>query len=229
MDTYEGDNEDPLSLHKYLYGADNPVNEIDPSGHDDIGDLMVGMDISAGLDAMPNLITVGEAITPLSSGTWHIFEDTVPDLYGNIYTIKDRKVDGFQVQYNPFSGNANTSIELYQTIATRGFLFNLNPQVDVGGSPINTAAKENAKTGCGLPPVVIDKADTPHSYWDSPTAYSTLHGIWEITAVAVSRSGCSDTVLSTYYFEFDNDSRKITKRDPTYKDNYNAAMKAWNH
>ena len=29
-DNVDGDNEDPLSLHKYLYGADNPVNMDDP-------------------------------------------------------------------------------------------------------------------------------------------------------------------------------------------------------
>jgi hypothetical protein len=28
-----GNNEDPQSLHKYLYGADDPVNNVDPSGH----------------------------------------------------------------------------------------------------------------------------------------------------------------------------------------------------
>ena len=33
MDSYEGDNEDPLSLHKYLYTADNPVDNDDPSGN----------------------------------------------------------------------------------------------------------------------------------------------------------------------------------------------------
>jgi len=33
MDTYEGDNEDPSSLHKYLYCQANPVNMTDPSGH----------------------------------------------------------------------------------------------------------------------------------------------------------------------------------------------------
>jgi hypothetical protein len=32
MDSYEGDSEDPLSLHKYLYSWDNPVDIIDPSG-----------------------------------------------------------------------------------------------------------------------------------------------------------------------------------------------------
>ena len=32
-DTYEGDQEEPLSLHKYLYCQGNPVNGTDPSGH----------------------------------------------------------------------------------------------------------------------------------------------------------------------------------------------------
>jgi RHS repeat-associated protein len=33
MDKYEGNNQDPLSLHKYLYSQANPVNQTDPSGH----------------------------------------------------------------------------------------------------------------------------------------------------------------------------------------------------
>lgn len=32
MDTYEGDPQSPLSLHKYLYTAANPVDVTDPSG-----------------------------------------------------------------------------------------------------------------------------------------------------------------------------------------------------
>ena len=34
MDTYEGNTQDPASLHKYLYAGDDPVNKIDPSGHE---------------------------------------------------------------------------------------------------------------------------------------------------------------------------------------------------
>jgi RHS repeat-associated protein len=33
-DSTEGDNEEPLSLHRYLYAEDDPVNKVDPSGND---------------------------------------------------------------------------------------------------------------------------------------------------------------------------------------------------
>jgi len=62
MDSYAGSNEDPLLLHKYLYCHDNPVTGLDPSGHDDIGSMMMAMDISAGLDALPGL-----SITPMGA------------------------------------------------------------------------------------------------------------------------------------------------------------------
>jgi RHS repeat-associated protein len=59
MDTYEGNQEDPLSLHKYGYGADNPVNNVDPSGHD-----LISLSISTSIGAVWN-----QCITPLIS--WH--------------------------------------------------------------------------------------------------------------------------------------------------------------
>jgi len=42
MDSYEGDNSDPASLHKYNYCGNNPVNAYDPSGHMSLGEFMVG-------------------------------------------------------------------------------------------------------------------------------------------------------------------------------------------
>ena len=32
MDTYQGSNKDPLSLHRYIYAENNPGNNIDPTG-----------------------------------------------------------------------------------------------------------------------------------------------------------------------------------------------------
>jgi hypothetical protein len=64
MDTFEGDNEDPLSLHKYLYCHDNPVNKIDPSGHDGI-ELAIDFGMMGIMASMPNIVTVGKAVETL--------------------------------------------------------------------------------------------------------------------------------------------------------------------
>ena len=67
--TMDGDywnNEDPLSLHKYLYAQDDPVDGIDPSGNDDIGDVLGAMDISAGLDALNMAVTTHLGATTVS-------------------------------------------------------------------------------------------------------------------------------------------------------------------
>jgi len=60
MDTYGGGNEDPLSLHKYLYCQGNPVNRWDPSGLDPsftLGGFSVSASIGTTIDAlgMPTL------------------------------------------------------------------------------------------------------------------------------------------------------------------------------
>jgi RHS repeat-associated protein len=56
MDSYAGINEDPLSLHKYLYCQGNPINGIDPSGNDDIGDVLGAIDINISLDGILNSV-----------------------------------------------------------------------------------------------------------------------------------------------------------------------------
>jgi hypothetical protein len=50
MDSFAGNNEDPLSLHKYLYGGDDPVDNVDPSGED--FEALDVMDISGMLDSI---------------------------------------------------------------------------------------------------------------------------------------------------------------------------------
>jgi RHS repeat-associated protein len=51
MDTYEGNDEDPISLHKYLYAGENPANMTDPSGHDDLAEVSFSISVSVGLGA----------------------------------------------------------------------------------------------------------------------------------------------------------------------------------
>ena len=55
MDSFEGDSNDPRSLHKYLYCSANPGNLIDLSGHDgDLISLGIAGAIGAGIDAAYN-------------------------------------------------------------------------------------------------------------------------------------------------------------------------------
>src|SRR5690348_1311518 len=69
MDTFEGDQENPQSLHKYAYAADNPVNRIDPSGHDDIGDVLAVMNVNSLLFAQISPVTSTAATATGASGT----------------------------------------------------------------------------------------------------------------------------------------------------------------
>jgi len=55
MDPFAGNNQDPQSLHKYLYVHNNPVNGIDPSGEFTITNVTVSMAITAAAIALPAL------------------------------------------------------------------------------------------------------------------------------------------------------------------------------
>jgi RHS repeat-associated protein len=71
MDTSEGNSEDPLSLHKYLYCSGNPANMVDPSGHDgDLISLSISSSIGASMDAMYNggVLTVYNALKATING-----------------------------------------------------------------------------------------------------------------------------------------------------------------
>jgi RHS repeat-associated protein len=46
MDGFEGSSADPLSLHKYVYCANNPVNRVDPSGESYLMEMGVSASIS---------------------------------------------------------------------------------------------------------------------------------------------------------------------------------------
>ncbi len=75
MDTYEGNDEDPLSLQKYLYGQNNPINLVDPSGHQ-IDDVVftaglyttIGASVGGGLGYYITGTTNGAAFGALGGG-----------------------------------------------------------------------------------------------------------------------------------------------------------------
>jgi hypothetical protein len=54
MDTVEGADPDPLSLHKYLYDEGDPIDNLDPTGNE-IDEVMGSFAVSATINAMPTL------------------------------------------------------------------------------------------------------------------------------------------------------------------------------
>ena len=165
MDTYAGDNEDPLSLHKYLYCQGNPINGIDPSGHDgDMGSLMstittIGyMAANIGLRAAPALTRVTVVIFEATTGesvaigggaaiTGYAAMSRVEGGIGS-WTTAVSKLQG--VTFGPFSyvrslirgttGNAN---HLNQTAAFPAIIRKAAGCVELDGNPLVTGTEHN--------------------------------------------------------------------------------------
>ncbi len=51
-DPFDGKDADPISLHRYLYASNDPVNRIDPGGREDLASLSIGEAESATLDGI---------------------------------------------------------------------------------------------------------------------------------------------------------------------------------
>ncbi|WP_228703725.1 RHS repeat-associated core domain-containing protein [Kangiella sediminilitoris] len=71
LDTYQGRNSDPKSLHKYLYTHADPINNIDPTGNFSLGGFAVGTGIVA--------VLANTAITSYSFGRAANDSDGLPD------------------------------------------------------------------------------------------------------------------------------------------------------
>jgi hypothetical protein len=78
MDTFKGNLSDPLSLHKYLYAHNNPVNMTDPSGHWSIGATVATVGIISAVTAitLPSITHVqkpgfGQSLIPIVGSTWN--------------------------------------------------------------------------------------------------------------------------------------------------------------
>jgi RHS repeat-associated protein len=54
MDTEQGDDRDPISLHKYLYDEGNPVDNLDPTGNE-IDEVIGSFAVAATINALPTL------------------------------------------------------------------------------------------------------------------------------------------------------------------------------
>jgi RHS repeat-associated protein len=74
MDTYEGDPQSPESLHKYSYVGANPIDRVDPRGHD---------------YNLSSLQTAGAAFTTLATTALVSFQNVLGSIYVNLYRIPE--------------------------------------------------------------------------------------------------------------------------------------------
>jgi RHS repeat-associated protein len=81
MDPFEGDNEDPTTLHAYLYGGGNPINRTDPSGaFFDTGSLLTSARINQGLEVANALATQAAKVLAKRTLAQSIARITIPAL-----------------------------------------------------------------------------------------------------------------------------------------------------
>jgi RHS repeat-associated protein len=105
MDSFEGKNEDPLSLHKYLYCHGDPANRNDPSGHQDANSTAGAGALAFTIDTFyyasvitwrlsgpvvkvlntfyPYIIAGAAALTAVDTGTQALLKNTEPVPAGN--------------------------------------------------------------------------------------------------------------------------------------------------
>lgn len=107
MDSYEGRQEESLSLHKYLYGNADPVNQIDPSGYSSTSAAEIGKKVhkaiaedfkryarsSASGSAVSTILSAGSGGS--FSAVVNLFPDLVDSGRHEIYEIKPNSVANF--------------------------------------------------------------------------------------------------------------------------------------
>ncbi len=86
QDTYMGNSQDPVTLHKYLYANADPVNYTDPSGKISLGSLSAGMNIAANLA----IRSVGSFRGIVSSLNSRIIVYTQTRIWQNIVSVTTR-------------------------------------------------------------------------------------------------------------------------------------------
>jgi RHS repeat-associated protein len=131
MDTFEGGPHDPLSLHKYLYASGNPITGIDPTGHDDIGELMTAAAINVTLTTLSNVLVTGIFLGATASPNVS-FDGALLSIHGN------------------FSGSGYTlegGVDFLWQKRTNSWFFSITG--GLGTNPLGTLPNSTAGKGLG--------------------------------------------------------------------------------
>jgi RHS repeat-associated protein len=102
MDTYEGDTEDPLSLHKYLYAEDEPVNRTDPGGRSSFAAAELGKAVHKYISKDFQHKVKEFAVTGRSVATalnkFGINTDTITALFPDLVDINPKHKEVYEIK-----------------------------------------------------------------------------------------------------------------------------------
>ena len=117
MDSYEGNNSDPLTLHKYLYAHDDPLNRIDPSGKFSVVETMAGLFTRYKIHAA---IIAGGTFTVVHA-YWHIKGRSLsgPEkkkVDDAIAVLRDARLNGEYLEYADLLDSTHIKIDRNQTL-----------------------------------------------------------------------------------------------------------------
>ena len=147
MDSFEGDQETPATLHKYLYGLGSPIDNRDPSGNEVEANL-TSMDIFSGLGSMQTTAIGSSPRAFLSASS---YGHGGPDVTGILKRTLDEvgdffgHLDGSQPVYAGSAiryRGAGNNWEIYE-------LRNLAPEMNFLSFP-GLAPKSKFECGTGL-------------------------------------------------------------------------------
>jgi RHS repeat-associated protein len=102
MDTDQGDQEDPHSLHKYVYVENNPINRIDPSGHGSLAAAQLGTAVHNYIAAdfeqkvKPFAVTMKSVATALKRFGINI--DTITALFPDLVDINPQHKEVYEIK-----------------------------------------------------------------------------------------------------------------------------------
>jgi hypothetical protein len=115
MDTYEGKLENPCSIHKYLYVHGNPVNMVDPSGHEgNFISMLASLFTAEGLQAIK---AVGDMAV-----RWELKD--IRDTIKNDFSLRDRDeslgAEGERVWVKYLNANGFRATTLGKAVSANG-------------------------------------------------------------------------------------------------------------